>query len=473
MAENNEPVADADGKSPDGTAFSQRRTFGTKRQAPSPPASERRPDLEEKLADLADSVKGLQSHLSGGRPIGDPTETEPRVRGPKRFQRRGAADEPLDAEGRGDQPTLDHEVRGNESTLNKNIAWPRLSRAEPVPASLGERTVAYVQRHPFILWLLVQATGLGLILLGYWAGTSLAGDEERDPARSEDRAAVPGKAPAADLLARVGINDRAMDTVNAALRAEKAGDTAAARQSYEAGAAGRVRLPGAEYRLAMLDIERQEYEAADIHLNNSLTAGEMLAPCYFVNAWFASRKTDFVGASKQFAHAARLEPFNARYLFCYGEALRRAGKAQAAIDVLGQALDRPGAPSDLELIEFKQRLAKVEFGQDEAFNKDLADHLAAAPVSGDWLLLAAAQDLVRGAYPAASAHLAQAAKVLPPHSFSVLIHDYLYQGYTNRVEITPILKVLAPTLSGRPLDFSAWSFSEADPATWPPFPPVL
>lgn len=477
MAENTEPATDADSKSPDGTAASQRRAYGVKRHATSPSTDEQpQTGLEEKLADLVDSVKGLQSHLAGSRPIGE-TVTQPpevRTRGPKRFQRRGG-DELPEPETRVESPVLDHEVRGNEATLNKNIAWPRISRSEPTATSLGERATAYFQRHPFIIWLLVQATGLGLILLGYWAGSSLGGDEEEHTAKSDDHpvATSPTRPPAGDLLARVGINDRAMNAINAALHAEKDGNFDAARQTYEEAASGRVRLPGAEYRLAMLEIERQNFEAADIHLNNSLAAGEMMASCYFVNAFFAAKKSDFNDAAKQLAHAVRLEPFSSKYLFCYGETLRRAGKTQAAIDALGQALDRPGAPSDLELIEFKQRLAKVEFGQDEAFNKELADHLAKAPVNGDWLLLAAAQDLTHASYPAAASHLGSAAKVLPPHAFSVLVQDYLYQGYAARPELGSVLKVPAPAPSDKPFDPGAWPFSEADPATWPPFSPAL
>ena len=471
MAENPEP-ADADNKSPDETAAPPRRAFGSKRQAASPPAAERRPELEEKLADLVDSVKGLQSHLAGGKPIGEAAAApEARTRGPKRFQRRGGEELPV-PEPR--ESILDHEVRGNENTLNKNIAWPRISRPEPTPTSFGERGIAYIQRHPFIIWVLVQATGLGLILLGYWAGSSLSGDEEDHPAAAEERATTgTGKTPAADLLARVGVNDRAMNTINSGLRAEKAGSTEAARQSYEAAVTGRARVPGAEYRLAMLDIERNDFASADIHLNNSLTAGEMLSNCYFVNGCFAAKKGDFAEVSRQLAHTVKLEPFSGKYLFCYGESLRRAGKTQAAVEVLGQALDRPGAPPDLELIEFKQRLAKVELGQDEVFNKEMADHLAKRPIGGDWLLLAAAQDLLHGAYPAAAGHLGDAAKVLSPHAFSVLIQDYLYQGYTAHPEIAPILKVLPPTPSPKPLDPGAWPFSEADPATWPPFSPAL
>ena len=474
MAENTESAADAEDKSPDGSAAAQRKAFGVKRHAASPATGEQRPDLEEKLADIMDSVKGLQNHLAGSRPIGDtptPAPAEARTRGPKRFQRRGGEELPAPETARG--PVLDHEVGGTEATLNKNIAWPRISRPEPTPASFGERALSYLQRHPFIIWLFAQAAGLGLILLGYWAGSSLAADDEDRVGKSEERTASTVKAPAPDLLARVGVNDRAMLTADSALHEEKAGSLDDARQKYEDAVASRVRLPGTEYRLAMLDIARKEYESADIHLNKSLTAGEMLAPCYFVNAWFASRKADYADAAKQLARASRLEPFNAKYLFCHGEALRRAGKTQAAIDALGQALDRPGTVADRELIAFKQRLAKIEHGQDETFNQELAEHLARRPVDGDWLMLAAAQDLTRGAYPAAASHLADAAKVLPPHAFSVLVHDYLYQGYTNRVEITSILKVPAPAASPGPLDFAAWPFSEADPATWPPFAPAL
>ncbi len=275
------------------------------------------------------------------------------------------------------------------------------------------------------------------------------------------------------MLTRVGVNDRALQAVGNALRAEKDGDLNAARQTWEEAAAGRLRVPGAEYRLAILEIERNDLTAADIHLTKSLMAGEMMASCYFVNACFAGKNMNYAEASKQLALAVKVEPFSAKYLFCWGEALRRAGKTQAGIDAITQALNRPASPADLELFEFKRRLARVESGHDEAIKAELAEHLAKPPVGGDWLLLAAAQDLGRAAYPAAAGHLGEASRILSHHAFGWLVQDYVFRAYASHPEVGRLLNVPAPDPSGKPLDPGAWPAEEADPAVWPPFAPAL
>lgn len=465
MSANNEPPADAEGKSTDDKVPTQRRIFGTKRIA-TPAPDEARPDLEEKLAHLVDSVKVLQTHITGGKPGGDaPAESEPKQRRLKRFQRT-ASDEVTEP---GGDPALDHEVRGDEATLNKNIAWPRLTRADELAADIRAR--AQGRRHPIIIWVLVQLTGLGLLLLGYWAGQSFSGDEEDRANLAETASAA--KMPAADLLTRGGVNDRALEASGVGLRAEKAGDLKTARQTWEAAVAGQVTLPGADYRLAMLDIQQGDLANADIHLSSSLAAGEMMASCYFVNACFAGHKSNYAEAARQMSHAVRVEPFNAKYLFCWGEALRRAGRAQAAIDAITQALDRPAPSSDIDLFKFKLRLAKIESGHDAAFEAEFADHLARGPVTGDWLLLAAARDLSRAAFPAAVDHLRDAGRAMTPELFNLLVQDFAFQGYATRAELAPLLKIPPPPPSVGPMDPGAWPADEADPAVWPPFSPAL
>ncbi len=464
MSANNEPAAGTEDKAPDGKVPSQRRVYGTKRLAPVVP-TETRPELEEKLANLVDSVKVLQSHIVGGKVAGEPAvEPEPKQRRLKRFQKT-ATEGPSEAAA---EPLLDHEVRGDEATLNKNIAWPRLTRADE---ALPVRRAAAGRKQPLLVWALAQITGLGLLLLGFLAGQSFSGDDEDHAKESETDS--PSKAPVADPLTRVGVNDRALEAAGQGLRAEKTGNFTAARQTWESAVAGQVRLPGADYRLAMLDIQHGDLPAADIHLSNSLAAGEMMASCYFVNACFAGKKGNYTEAAKQLAHAVRIEPYSAKYLFCWGDALRRAGKTQAGITAITQALDRPASASDVELFNFKLRLARIEAGHDQSFDSELTNSLAKAPVTGDWLLLAAARDLNRGAFPAAAGHLRDAAHLLAPEVFNVLVQDFAFQSYATRPEVAALLKVQLPPGSVGPMDPGAWAADEADPAVWPPFAPAL
>ncbi len=467
MSVNTDPPAEGEGKSPDEKLPMQRRVFGTQRRA-SPAPADSRPELEEKLANLADSVKVLQSHLIGGSAAGAPTaEPEAKPRKLKRFHRM-ADDEAVEAEV---EPVLDHEVRGTESTLNKNIAWPRLARVDEGLTYARARAAGSNRKHSIIVWALAQLAGLALLLLGFWAGQSLSGDDEAHSNSSDAASAT--KSAVSDPLVRVGVNDRALETVERGLKAEKANDLDTARHTWESAAAGQVRLPGADYRLAMVAILNNDISGADMHLADSLAAGEMMASAYFVNACFAGRKGDYVDVARYLARSVRVEPYSAKYMFCWGEALRRAGKAQAGADAITQALDRPASPADLELFNFKLRLARMETGHDAAFEAELTDHLSKTPVAGDWLLLAAARDMSQAAYPSAAGHLRAAAQVLMPEVFHLLVQDFAFQSYANRPDVTALLNVPRPPSSVGPLDPGAWPTDEADPATWPPFAPAL
>ena len=465
MAENNEPATDPEDRLRD-TKAAPRKVLGARRSAQ--PAPDPRPDIQEKLASLADSVKVLQTQVGGGEQVVEP---EPKTRRMKRFQR-ATGEELADPETATSAPVPDAEARGDEAALNKNIAWPRQSQPDEAPAGLGARAMDYARRHPNILFVLAQGVGLGLLVLGYWLGQSGTGDEE-DRLAGPDAKAMARPSAGDLLLLRNGVSDRALEAANTALHAEKTGDLKTAHDLWQGVVAARMPLPGAEYRLAILDIQRGDLPAADIHLSNSLSAGEMMASCYFINACFAGKKSNYPEAARQLGNAVRIEPLNAKYLFCWGEALRRAGKSQAGIDTIAKALDRPASPAELALFVFKQRLARAEAGHDAAFDAEVADHLSKGPVEGDWLLLAAAQDLGRAAYPAAADHLKAAARVLPPEAYSLRVHDYLFQGHAGNDLVGPLVKVAPPPASGDPLDPSAWPAGEADPAVWPPYAPVL
>ncbi len=192
-----------------------------------------------------------------------------------------------------------------------------------------------------------------------------------------------------------------------------------ARRAYNEAVARRVGLPGAEYRLALLAIQRGDIVDADLHLVHSTAAGEMVAGCDYIRATFAGSQGNFGEAGRQLEGATRAEPFNGKWYFCWGECLRRQGKPRAALAVLEQALDRPFSREEGDLYVFKIGLAKIEAGGDDEFNAALDQHLQQKNVPGDWLLLAAARELDRAAYPAAAEYLAKAEKVMPPELFDV------------------------------------------------------
>ena len=469
MPANNEPVPEAEDPSADGKNPSQqRRIFGTRRLAnPAPSPAEPKPELEQRLANLVDSVKDLQTQISSAKaePAADP---EPKPRRLKRFQRAGG-EEPL-AEPAA-EPAAEPEGRGDEATFNKNIAWPRLARMDADVAESRTRAAAESRKQTTVVYVLTLIAGLALLLLGYWFGQGSSTEPDTPPSQTEE--ALPARTAAVDPLTRAGVNDRALEAVDKGLSAEKGGNLDAARQTWEGAVAGQVRLPGASYRLAMLDIQRNDLADADIHLSDSLAAGEMMASCYFVNACFAGRKSNYVEAARQLSQAVRVEPFSAKYLFCWGEALRRAGKTQAAMDAIKQALSRPASAADLELFNFKLRLTRIQAGHDQSMDTELASNLAKTPVPGDWLLLAAANDLNRAAFPTAAKHLKDAARALTPGLFNLLVQDFAFQGYVTQPDVAALLKVPPPSVSPMPFDPGAWPAEEADPAVWPPFSPAL
>ena len=154
-----------------------------------------------------------------------------------------------------------------------------------------------------------------------------------------------------------------------------------------------------------------------------------------------------------------------------GEALRREGKPHAAAACIEQALARAYSPEEGDLYLFKLGLAQIEFDHNEAFSASITSHLQQQPVSGDWLLLAAAQDLERADYPLAAEHLRTAFHTLPPALFASRVSDFFFQAHATKPEVAeylnhppnPEVTEAGPSL----MDPAAWSPEKADPGTWP------
>ena len=266
-------------------------------------------------------------------------------------------------------------------------------------------------------------------------------------------------------------NEQAFIIANEALHAEHTGNADAARKLYESALNKHVELPGADYRLALLALQRNDRVDTEHRLERAVLGGEEVAGCCYVLARLAADRGELDEQAAQFEAATHARPFEGRFFFYYGETLRRQGKTQAAIAYFEHALDRPYTAVDGDLYLFKERLAKVEDGRDDAFNAELAAHLKQEPLGGDWLLLAAAQNLDRQEFVAAADHLRQAATRLPSTVYADLTHDYFFQGQAKRPELATLLnRVANPVVSSAGptvLDPASWPPERADPANWP------
>ena len=350
-----------------------------------------------------------------------------------------------------------------------NIPWPRLARADDLPARsrLDDDQGAARLSSPWWIWIGAQVCGFGLLLGGYFLGQAWS-PATRPASPRPDRS----QRHEAGQTSRVG-GERALEAANRGLKAERSRDFPAARAIYDEMVNRQTPVAGAEYRLALLSLHEGDYARTEAHLYRSVQAGDDVADCCLLRASLAGMKSNYGEAAGQLAAAVRAQPFNARFCFCWGEALRRAGRLPDAVERLTEALDRPDNATARELYLFKLRLATAESGGGQAFDAEVAAHVEQPSPGGDWLLLSAAREIGRGNFAAAAERLEQAKAALPSEVFGVYVQDYLFQAQASRPELSGVLNV-PPPATGAPADApiqdpAVWTAAEADPAVWPPF----
>ena len=470
MAENNEPAT------PESTGFRMppalpRRNLSAERQAQSPADKS-----DDALADFVDSVKVLAKHLTGEEP--EPAEKERPGRRVKKFQRSGLSEEragiaasrtvgketPPDEAAPGASPEAE---KADPAAFNKNVAWPRTSQGDAPEHE--ERPVVgppRKKRKKALVLAVVQGTGFGLLLLGIWLGRQSA-----SPAvNSED------STPAAPTKVRMSgdsyrISERSLQAVDEAVHAAHQGDIEGAEKRFDQLLTTNPELPGVQYELARLALQSGDLLAADLHLDRSSDAGEFMAACCYARARFAAKQGNYAEVARQFQAAVHEEPFNGHSFFYWGEALRRQGQPLSAISALDQAIDRAHSPPDGLLYLFKEKLARVEAGNDEAFNVELNEHLKQSSVDGEWLLLAAARDILNSKFAAAADALKKASTTLQAGEYDLLVKDYLFQTAANQPVLAALVQrpVIANSTeqNGLFLDPTVLSAAFADPAIWP------
>lgn len=421
--------------------------------------SAREPTAEEEraneMADLADSVKALSDRLTIGGGSPPPVAAESAARVSRRWKRTH-------------EPELEN-VGGDRSRTPLLMSAP----GAPVRTGLSRRPPRKAARKSKLgVWIAGQAFCLTLIALGYFGG-QLGGSDAKQAPSTEARPGAPGVVQAPPVAGRRGVSEVAFQAVNQAMIAAREGDRNTARQTLESAQRQELSIPGLDYRLALLAIERADMAEAKLRLDSAMAAGQELAACCYVRAMLAGALGDYSRASEECARAAYAEPFNARYLFFWAECLRRNGKLQKAIERFEEALTRPASPADRDYIAFKLRLAKIEAGKAADFSGEFARELKAEPGDPRWLLTVAAMALEVGDASGAAAQYQKASRLLPTATFDLYIRDYLLISHSTEKEIAPFYRRGASPISPSPnvaaitVDPLSWTLESADPATWP------
>jgi hypothetical protein len=354
--------------------------------------------------------------------------------------------------------------RQQSTSVPEGMARPA-RRSRPRSSKL-----AALRKHPFLVWAVVQIFCFGLIMLGFFLG---AMETAPAPAKAAAPALPSAPQPAAAMAAMptgtpsAAAVSGALDTISVAFEKERTGDFPAALALLQSLGQPPLALPGTEYQLAMLALRAGNPVHEKLHLDRSLAAGQQMAPCYYLRAALAGANGDYQTASAQLRLAAEAEPFTGRYFFYWGEALRRNGQFPEAVAALRQALTRP-ITGERVLYSFKFRLAQIEAGN-APFIAALEDRLRQPAPTGDWLLLAAAQNLQRHAPSAAAQFMQRAAGLLAPDILNTCEADFAFQNYAGEPEIAKLLAAAAAAAGSDNsivLDPTLAAPASADPALW-------
>jgi tetratricopeptide (TPR) repeat protein len=330
------------------------------------------------------------------------------------------------------------------------------------------RPIPLTHRHPFLVWGAAQAFCFALVLVGVWVGqyssAQKAGAPESGPAENEANAAVA-------RWSSGFVSEQAFQKINEVLAAGKKGDSAAAQRLIEDAERQRIDIPGAAYRLALIAIQRGDQTQAEVQLDRAAGIPAQRAAAAYISAAVNGSQGNFTRAATMLETAVYAEPFSARYLFFWGEALRRAGKLKDAIERLEWAQSRPASPADAEFIAFKCRLAKIEAGRESEFAAELEGKLKLDPVPAYWLLTAAAQEVQRTDFPAAARFLQKVARILPADELNQQMRDYFFTPLAARKEFAPYFARSGPppvpiTVISLHSDPAAWTLQSGDPAAW-------
>ena len=225
------------------------------------------------------------------------------------------------------------------------------------------------------------------------------------------------------------LSDANAALIDQAMAAEQSGDFRKAEDLLSKVKESGEHVNGLSLQLAQLAVYEKDFNRALPLLNKSLSEGENLGEVYNLRATLSNRGALVRGGGmNDYETATKLDPFESRNFYYWGEALRRTGKDQAALVRLREALDRLREPALESLYRLKIRLALIEAGQENEFAENLAKQMVSPNPEMDWLITAAALEMHRGNYAAAAEDLDRASRRGDAESFALRLRDYfLYQ----------------------------------------------
>jgi tetratricopeptide (TPR) repeat protein len=450
------------------------------------------PKLKEALAQVIAYLNSLHSNIEDETPEAEPSSLAPgqTILQAKRLSRRGVtvaegfvkpyepAKEPPEGNS---HPAFDLEDLGEPSPQNGDPAggddppfYDQRDVADsgrprhwvPAAAPEGEAPDSAVHRH-LAGWLALIAV-LGLVLLCslvyLWVAVIPGSHGSRLAPASPAAAGRPNPAKASDGALKTA--DQVIDSI-------QAGDFAKASGLLDQAQRQGIILPDMQYQGALLALTQGNVDEADAFIDRSIAANESVAECLYLRANLQASKGDYQGAADSFEEATRSTPFNPRYFFFYAECLRRLGNPGAAIPQFERALRCRPSSADGELILFKLGLAKIETGTDTEFQGNLDQMLSKKPVSGDTLLLAAANEINQIDYPKAAEYVRQAEQVLPAAILKSRLRDFAFTSQS--FETPPPAPAPKPALAAGSVppvrkrilvDPATRSLADADPGTW-------
>ena len=265
------------------------------------------------------------------------------------------------------------------------------------------------------------------------------------------------------------LSDTNATLIDQAMAAEQNNDFKTAADLLGKVKASGEHVPGLTYQLAQLAVFQADYTKALPLLNEALAEGESLGDSYNMRATLSSRSGLVRGTGmNDYETATKVDPFGARNFFYWGEALRRAGKDQAALVRLKQAIDRLREPELESIYRLKIRLAQIEAGQEKDFADELARQLALPNPEMDWLVTAAAQEMHEGKFAAAAGYLDRAAQRGDGETFAARLRDYYLFQFKYEKELARFYTKAPSAKAGSADNPPAPAVSPAPDAAMPP-----
>ena len=289
-------------------------------------------------------------------------------------------------------------------------------------------------------WLWSQLIRAALVVGIFMAGRLTAPDRHPVAVSAVPRASVDRAEP----------NSRVPDLIDQAMTAESKMDFAKATGLLEEVQRQKSHVMGVDYHLALLAFESGDMERVLPLLNQSIEKGEEVAACYNLRGTLANRVGGLGHGMDDLQTATLVDPYNAKYFYFAGEALRRAGKPMAALQRLSQASDRVRDPGLQSLYDLKVRLAQIELGQEAEFAGQLAIEMRRAPPSIDWLFTAAAVAMRERRFGDASGYLDKVLTLTDQTTMNIRLSDYFFYGYANEKQLARFYAPMRPVSTPAP-----------------------